>query len=175
VEQQATKEDIDTHYNLGVAYKEMGLLDDAIAEFAMTPEGEPRFVKSRYMLGLCYMEKSEYQNATAELRNALKYSESLELDAENRISMLYDLGLAYQGFGNIKAALGEFQNVSELDPGYRDTAAKLNELRQGDFISLEQLKEDIEKEISAKFFEEGERIEREEKSRKSDKIKSDNA
>jgi len=175
VEQQATKEDIDTHYNLGVAYKEMGLLDDAIAEFTMTPEGEPRFVKSRYMLGLCYMEKSEYQSAIAELRNALNYSESLGIDAENRISMLYDLGLAYQGFGNSKAALGEFQNVSEIDPGYRDTAAKLNELRQGDFISLEQLKEDIEKEISAKFFEEGERIEREEKSRKSDKVKTDSA
>jgi hypothetical protein len=45
-------------------------------------------------------------------------------------------------------------------------------MEKGEFISLDQLKEDIEKEISAKFFEEGERIEREEKIRKNEKMKS---
>ena len=39
VEEQAGREDSDTHYNLGIAYKEMGLLDEAIAEFLLTREG----------------------------------------------------------------------------------------------------------------------------------------
>jgi tetratricopeptide (TPR) repeat protein len=172
VEQQAVKEDTDTHYNLGVAYKEMGLLEDAIAEFIMTHEGEPWYIQSRYMLGLCYMEMGEYQNAVAEIFTALNYGMSRGMAAQERIAMQYDLGLAYQGFGNIKEAMSEFQQVADVDPSYRDTAAKLKELRKGDFISLEQLKDDIEKEISAKFLEEGERIERKEKSRKSDKIRS---
>jgi pilus assembly protein FimV len=170
VEQQSSKEDADTHYNLGVAYKEMGLLDDAIGEFSMTPEDEPKFAQSRYMLGLCYMEKEEYQNAIGEIRNALNYAESLGFDAENGIEMHYDLGLACQCAGDIVGAVDEFQKVINENPNYRDTAAKLKELQKGDFISLEQLKDDIEKEISSKFLEEGVRIEREEKTRKNERV-----
>jgi tetratricopeptide (TPR) repeat protein len=175
VEQQSTKEDADTHYNLGVAYKEMGLLDDAIGEFILTPEDEPKFIQSRYMLGLCYMEKGEYQNAIGEIQNALDYSETMGDETQktqNAIGMHYDLGLACQGAGNISTALREFQKVFQLNPRYRDIAVKLKELKQGDFISLDQLKDDIEKEISTKFFEEGERIEREEKIRKNVKIRN---
>jgi tetratricopeptide (TPR) repeat protein len=172
IEQQAVKEDADTHYNLGVAYKEMGLLDDAIAEFILTPEDEPKVVQSRYMLGLCYLEKSEYQNAVGEIQNALDYSELMGIDADNRMEMRYDLGLAWQGAGNSENALTEFKTVLDADPHYRDAAAKVKELQQGDFISFEQLKDDIEKEISSKFLEEGERIQREEKTRKNEKVKS---
>ncbi|HEY6011880.1 MAG TPA: tetratricopeptide repeat protein, partial [Nitrospirota bacterium] len=166
IEQQAVKEDADTHYNLGVAYKEMGLLDDAIAEFILTPEDEPKVVQSRYMLGLCYMEKGEYQNAVGEIQNALDYSEFMGIDAESRIEMRYDLGLAFQGTGNNEGALKEFNTVYETDPRFRDVAAKIKELQKGDYISFDQLKDDIEKEISSKFYVEGERIEREEKTRK---------
>ncbi|HUL01556.1 MAG TPA: tetratricopeptide repeat protein [Nitrospirota bacterium] len=170
-DQQSTKEETDTHYNLGVAYKEMGLLDDAIAEFIMTPKGEPWFIESRYMLGLCYMEKGDFEKAITELRNALSYSTIQKIADQDRIGIEYDLGLAYQGIGNFKAATTEFQKVADVNPNYRDASAKLKELRQGEFISLEQLKNDIEKEISAKFLQEGERIERQEKSRKSDKVR----
>ena len=172
VEQQAVKEDVDTHYNLGVAYKEMGLLDDAIGEFILTPEHEPKFLQSRYMLGLCYMEKGEYQNAITEIQGALSNCESAHSDARELMSLHYDLALAYQGAGDRNSALNEFQRVYEADPGYRDTKNKIKELQEGDFISLEQLKDDIEKEISSKFLEEGERIEREEKIRNSEKVRN---
>jgi len=172
VKLQEVKQDLDTHYNLGIAYKELGLLDDAIAEFVVTPEGESKFIESRAMLGLCYMEQGEFQKAIAELRNALNYSESLGGEHEERIGMRYDLGLAYQGAGSTREALIEFQKVAADDPLYRDVAEKLQELEQGGFISLEQLKDDIEKEISSKFLEEGERIGREEKNRKNEKVKS---
>src|SRR5574341_582521 len=129
IEQQESKQDVNTHYNLGIAYKEMGLLDDAIAEFLMTTEGEQRFVESRYMLGLCYMEQGEYYKAVAEIHNALNYSVSFGGSMEERISMLYDLGLAYQGAGNAGEAIGTFQQVADMDPGYRDVEEKLKELR----------------------------------------------
>jgi tetratricopeptide (TPR) repeat protein len=172
VEQQESKQDVDTHYNLGIAYKEMGLLDDAVAEFLMTSEGEQKFVDSKYMLGLCYMEQGEYYKAIAEIHNALNYTVSFGGSQEEQLSMHYDLGLAYQGAGNVAEAISEFQRVSEMDPGYRDVEEKLKELQAGELISMEQLKEDIEKEISSKFLEEGERIEREEKTRKSDKVRN---
>ncbi len=171
VEQQAVKEDADTHYNLGIAYKEMGLLDDAIGEFIMTTEEEPKFVQSRYMLGLCYLEQGDYQHAISEIQNALNYAENQGGEAGNRIGMHYDLGLAFQGTGDSDSALREFKKVHQADPAYRDVAAKIKELQEGEFVSLEQLKDDIEREISSKFLEEGERIEREEKTRKNEKVR----
>ncbi len=171
VEAQEGKQDADTHYNLGVSYKEMGLLDDAIAEFILTPEGETKFVQSRYLLGLCYMEQGDYQGAITEINNALNYSMTYRGNTEERIDMHYDLGLAYQGSGDVEAALAEFQEVCKADPAYRDAASKLQELQEGQYVSMDQLKNDIERDISAKFFQEGEKIERQEKNRKSDKIK----
>jgi tetratricopeptide (TPR) repeat protein len=166
VEDHEKKEDEDTHYNLGVAYREMGLLDDAVSEFNMTNEGEPKFIQSRYMLGLCYLEKGDYETAILEIQNALGYSYSFGEASEERVGMHYDLGLAFQGVGNNPSSLEEFQKVFAIDPSYRDVATKVQELQQGDFISLEAIKEDIEKEISFKFLEEGARIEREEKTKK---------
>ena len=170
LETQAGMEDSDTHYNLGVSYREMELLDDAITEFQLTGEGEPKFIQSRYMLGLCYMEKGEFPKAIAELGNALRYSESLSGDKQERLGMRYDLALAYQGAGSVQEAIRELETLLGEDAGYRDAAAKVKELQQGAAISLDQLKEDIEKEISAKFFEEGERIELEERAKKSEKV-----
>jgi tetratricopeptide (TPR) repeat protein len=169
VEAHEKKEDEDTHYNLGIAYREMGLLDDAISEFNMTNEGEPKFILGRYMLGLCYLEKGDYETAIAEIQNALGYSYSFGEASEERIGMHYDLGLAYQGVGNNSSALEEFQKVYNLDPSYREVAAKMKDLQDGEFISLDAIKEDIEKEISFKFLEEGARIEREEKTKKAKK------
>ena len=124
------------------------------------------------MLGLCYMEKGEYEHAIGELENALTCSEKAGEDESSRVGIHYDLGLAYQGAGNISQALSKFQKVHSMDPGYRDTQTKLKELKQGGNFSLNQLKDDIEKEISAKFLEEGERIEREEKHRKNEKVRN---
>ncbi len=169
VEAHEKQEDEDTHYNLGIAYREMGLLDDAISEFNMTTEGEAKFIQSRYLLGLCHLEKGDFETAIAEIQNALGYSYSFGEASEERIGMHYDLGLAYQGTGNAKAALEEFQKVSNLDPTYKEVSVKIQELQEGDFISLDSIKEDIEKEISFKFFEEGARIEREEKTKKTKK------
>jgi pilus assembly protein FimV len=152
-----------------VAYREMGLLDDAISEFNMTNEGEPKFIQSRYMLGLCYLEKGDYETAITEIQNALGYSYSFGEASEERTGMHYDLGLAFQGVGNDASALEELQKVYNLDPTYREVATKIQELQQGDFVSMDAIKEDIEKEISFKFLEEGARIEREEKTKKTKK------
>ncbi len=169
VEEHEKKEDEDTHYNLGIAYREMGLLDDAISEFNMTTEGEPKFVQSRYLLGLCFLEKEDYETAITEIQKALGYSYSLGQASEDRLGMHYDLALAYQGTSNHAGALEEFQKVHNLDPTYRDVTNKLKEVQQGEFISLDSIKEDIEKEISFKFLEESDRIEREEKTKKAKK------
>jgi pilus assembly protein FimV len=170
--ERSTNENVDTHYNLGVAYREMGLLDDAIGEFSIPQDGEPKFADSRYMLGLCYMEKGEFEKAIIEIEYALAYQKRMGKDENALIEMRYDLGLAFQGAGNIDSAQKEFQKVSSINPLFRDIASKLAEIKKGDPISHETLKDNIEKEISSKFLEENERIEREEKSRKNERVRN---
>src|SRR4029453_6089072 len=57
VDKQLGKEDYDTRYNLGIAYKEMGLIDEAIAEFQLAAKDEGRLLECSSMLGICFLEK----------------------------------------------------------------------------------------------------------------------
>src|SRR5262249_2319847 len=57
VEQQLSAEDYETHFNLGIAYKEMGLIDEAIGEFQLASKDPARAVECCSMLGLCFLEK----------------------------------------------------------------------------------------------------------------------
>ena len=57
VDKQLGKEDYDTRYNLGIAYKEMGLIDEAIAEFQLAAKDEKRLLECSSMLGICFLEK----------------------------------------------------------------------------------------------------------------------
>jgi tetratricopeptide (TPR) repeat protein len=112
------------------------------------------------------MEQGDYQNAITEIGRAIIFSEQGDVPEQDRLSMSYDLGLAYQGAGNNENALKEFKEVYSTDPQFRDIAAKIREVQQGGQVSMARLKDDIEKEISSKFLMEGERIQREEKTRK---------
>ena len=48
--------DYDTHYNLGIAYKEMGMLDDASRELSLSA-GSPAYkISSLTLLGQCKMD-----------------------------------------------------------------------------------------------------------------------
>ena len=84
--------------------------------------------------------------------------------------MHYDLGLAYQGAGDIEQRLAEFQKVYAVRSRVPRCCPQDKGASEGRFISLDQLKDDIEKEISSKFLEEGERIEREEKTKKNERV-----
>jgi len=91
VEQQLDSEDYDTHYNLGIAYKEMGLIDEAIGEFQLASKDPKRAVECASMLGLCFLEKGMPQLAIKWYRKGL---EMPEITPEEHVGLLYDLGSA---------------------------------------------------------------------------------
>ncbi|HWS71674.1 MAG TPA: tetratricopeptide repeat protein, partial [Thermoanaerobaculia bacterium] len=78
VEQQLDSEDYDTHYNLGIAYKEMGLIDEAIGEFQLASKDPKRAVECASMLGLCFLEKGMPQLAIKWYRKGLEMPELTE-------------------------------------------------------------------------------------------------
>ncbi len=98
----SAEEDYETHYNLGIAYKEMGLIDDAIREFQASRNDPKRFIHSSNMLGICYIEKGLYQLAIDVLTNAI---DKMEDRGESYWAMKYDLADAYEKNGNLKEAL----------------------------------------------------------------------
>ncbi|HXH94900.1 MAG TPA: tetratricopeptide repeat protein, partial [Thermoanaerobaculia bacterium] len=125
VEQQLDSEDYDTHYNLGIAYKEMGLIDEAIGEFQLASKDPKRSVECSSMLGLCFLEKGMPQLAIKWYRKGL---EMTEITADEHVGLLYDLGSAYVEVGDTDSAQKAFLEVYGLNPNYRDIVTRIKQL-----------------------------------------------
>ena len=93
----AEDEDLETHYNLGVAFREMGLLEEAIGEFQKVAKANDRGKAFRYamqcstLLGLAFMEKGQPEIAAIWYERALT---TPGLDSESKLALRYDLGVA---------------------------------------------------------------------------------
>jgi tetratricopeptide (TPR) repeat protein len=125
VEQQLDSEDYDTHYNLGIAYKEMGLIDEAIGEFQLASKDPKRAVECASMLGLCFLEKGMPQLAIKWYRKGLEIAEITE---EEHVGLLYDLGSAYMEVGDTQNAQKAFMEVYGMNTNYRDIVTRIKQL-----------------------------------------------
>ena len=119
--------DYDTHFNLGIAYREMGLLDEAIGEFQLAAKDPSHLVLCCSMLGLCFLDKGMPDLAIKWYRRAL---ESPGLHQEDQLGMLYDLGNVYLQLGDNASAYNTFAELYGIDAGYRDVLTRLEELAQ---------------------------------------------
>jgi len=127
------EEDLETHYNLGIAYREMGLLDEAIGEFQKVAKAVqkgrpfPYAMNCATLLALSFMDKSEPKIA------ALWYQRALELprlDQETVLALRYDLGVAFDMAGESDAALDSFRQVYAMNIDYRDVADRIATLQK---------------------------------------------
>jgi tetratricopeptide (TPR) repeat protein len=125
VEQQLSAEDYETHYNLGIAYKEMGLVDEAIGEFQLASKDPGRAVECCSMLGHCFLEKGMPQLAIKWFRKGLATPSIKEAETAG---MLYDLGQVYQDTGDIDLAYKTFLEVYGLNTNYRDVIRRVRDL-----------------------------------------------
>ncbi len=137
LEKELEEEDYETHYNLGIAYKEMGLTDDAIREFQSSRKDPERFLPSSTMLSACYMEKGLYALAIEVLKGAL---DSMQEKNEAYWAMKYDLAGAYEKNGGLKEALDLYMQVYGWNSKFRDVSDKMNQLRASIPESPEQKK-----------------------------------
>jgi tetratricopeptide (TPR) repeat protein len=124
-------EDVETHYNLGIAYREMDLVEEAISEFQkvakMVQNGKPfRYCMQCYtLLGLCFMGRNEGKIAAMWYKKALAMP---NLDHESVLALLYDLGIAQETGGDAGAALDSFKQVYAMNIDYRDVAGRIADL-----------------------------------------------
>jgi tetratricopeptide (TPR) repeat protein len=127
VEQQLSAEDYETHFNLGIAYKEMGLVDEAIGEFQLASKDPARAVECCSMLGLCFLEKGMPQLAIKWYRKGLEAGNIRELET---VGLLYDLGCVYQSTGDMDLAYRTFLEVYGLNTNYRDIVHRVRDLEE---------------------------------------------
>jgi pilus assembly protein FimV len=128
VEQQLSAEDYETHYNLGIAYKEMGLVDEAIGEFQLASKDPGRAVECCSMLGHCFLEKGMPQLAIQWFRKGL---ETPSIGDNATAGMLYDLARVYQDTGDMDSAYKTYREVFGLNANYRDVVQRVRELDAG--------------------------------------------
>jgi len=125
VEANVEEEDFQSHYDLGVAYKEMGLLDEAIAEFQKALRGAEGRLKASEALGLCFFEKGQFTVAETILRRALDLP--AHGDAE-RVGLLYWLGRAQEELGKGPDALASYNRVFAVDITFQDVSQRVKAL-----------------------------------------------
>jgi tetratricopeptide (TPR) repeat protein len=127
------RDDPETHYNLGVAFREMGLLDESIGEFQKVVRGAGKgvypsnFLQACSLLAICFMEKRMPALAVRWYKRAL---ETPDLDEEALMALQYDLGVAYEQAGDSRNALERFTEVYSQNIDFRDVAEKIRELQQ---------------------------------------------
>ena len=127
VEENVDADDFDSHYDLGVAFKEMGLVDEAIAQFQRSLRGEIHRVRSYEALGQCFVEKGQFDVAIALLQRAV---EQPGVDVFALSGVLYLLGYACEQVGRRADAMRYFQRVFAVDIAFRDVAARLAALER---------------------------------------------
>jgi tetratricopeptide (TPR) repeat protein len=125
VEQQLSPEDYETHYNLGIAYKEMSLTDEAISEFQRAAKSPQYAVECCSMLGLCFLEKGLPQLAIKWYRKGL---EAPDIREEDRLGLQYDLANLYANVGDRESAYRTFLEIYGSNASFRDVGERLKEL-----------------------------------------------
>ena len=124
--------DPETHYNLGVAFREMGLLDEAIAEFQKVCTAIDRghafsqTVQTYTWLAQCFLDKGVPESAIHWYEKSLRIP---GLDEEGRMAINYELGSACESAQDRPAALRHFTNVYSANIDYRDVAERIQALK----------------------------------------------
>ncbi|HEX6058713.1 MAG TPA: tetratricopeptide repeat protein [Gemmatimonadaceae bacterium] len=122
IAENVEEEDHESHYDLGVAYKEMGLLDEAIAEFQKALRGASHRVRSYEALGQCFLEKSQFQVAATILARALQEPGAGD---DKLVGVLYLLGYATEALHHYGEALGFYRRVFAVDIQFRDVSDRI--------------------------------------------------
>ncbi len=123
VEQKVGEEDYSTHYNLGIAYKEMELMDEAIGEFQIAARSPQYFVECCSMLGICFREKGLSELAEKWYRKGIGAPGFTD---EAYIGLKYDLAETLAEQGREEESLELFKEVYAVNTSYRDIKEKVD-------------------------------------------------
>ncbi len=125
VSETLTEGDHQAHYDLAIAYKEMGLLEDAINELRTAMADPGRTAECLHLIGLCAIDADQAPLAIEHLEQLLMVP---DLDPKAAMAGRFDLGRAYEAIADLDGARREWEQVIAIDPDFQDVTARLNGL-----------------------------------------------
>lgn len=129
VAKQISVDDSDSHYNLGIAYKEMMLVDDAIREFEVAARDPKRECVCRSMIGMIEIERGNLNEAIDAFLQGLNAGIK---DPQQETVLCYEIGAAYEAKKMSKEALSYYQKAMRRDPNYRDVQERVRRLAKNE-------------------------------------------
>ncbi len=123
----AKPENAQIYYDLGIAYLEMGLYDEAVQYLQFSSRDADFRMRSCNMLGLCFLDRDMPQVSIKEFERALNTPGITE---EEAVGLYYNLSLAYERAGEHCKALDELTKVYAVNIGYLDVKERLERLRK---------------------------------------------
>ncbi len=125
VKKKIDAKDYETRFNLGLAYLEQGLIEEAIEEFLLASEDPTRALDCYSIISKAFKQKDNLNEAKKWLEKSLGLVE--EGSAEH-FALLYELASVYDDSGDKNKALELFQRINDWNPEYRDTRKKVSRL-----------------------------------------------
>jgi tetratricopeptide (TPR) repeat protein len=126
VDEKIGQEDYDTRYNLGIAYKEMGLLEEAIHEFLISAKHPMKFFDSAGLLGMCFRDKGMFSEAIKWFEQAL---ESAGREKEEYLAIRFELVITLKLQEDYLRALTICQDIMKDSPNFRNIGEIYNEIK----------------------------------------------
>ncbi len=119
------EEEDEIRYTLGVAYKNMGLLEEAIEEFRLSMQGSKWFMDASLMLARCLGEQGQHKAAIAHLEQTLADPRCV---GDKTLAVRYELGLLYEAEGLFESALRVYETI----PQFQDVPRRIQWIRERD-------------------------------------------
>lgn len=126
LETQVPEGDALTHFELGVAYKEMGLYDQARDEFKLAMEEPKLEIKAHMMVARCLMEAGKFSEAATEYKKSLHCQ---DITKDEEMDLYFELGQLYENLKDKPEALYFYRKVLLWDPKYRNVAQIVDRLK----------------------------------------------
>jgi tetratricopeptide (TPR) repeat protein len=126
VSENLDSSDVRAHCDLGTAYKEMGLLDEAISAFQAALRASADHLPTYELMGQTFIEMGQPDAAVRSLRRAVQANTGVEDDL---VGIYYYLAQAYEALGDRESAVEFYDRVFSLDINFADVTERLRELR----------------------------------------------
>ena len=124
VSKKIPQEDYETRYNLGLAYKELGLYEEAIKEFEIASKDSKKEIECYFLISECFREKGMFKEAIYWLQNAINKAG----EEDQWLFLKYNLGFLYKEADELEKALDTFKEIFDKKANYKDVAQKIKEI-----------------------------------------------
>jgi tetratricopeptide (TPR) repeat protein len=125
VEEKVDKEDYEIHYNLGIAFMEQGLFDEAIEEFELASKDEKRTLDCYNVMGNCYKQKKDFKEGIKCIEKGLALAEE---GSVQYFALKYEMATIYEESNENEKALALYNEIKEWNSEYRDVGDKTKSL-----------------------------------------------